>query len=219
MFRTQIAFLALSAALGTTAAAQTMPAPPQAPAAPAAPMAPEAPPAPPAPTPPPPPPPPPAPPAPPSGDAAQVLSILDHFCVPTIHGTAAEQLAPSLGLRRNRDGDWVLPLSGAKRITVTAPNVSNPTVCTLTVLYDVGGDGPIFDALNNWALAHPTPFVPARARETSQVGNETHITSTWSGVETDGEEGLVFIQARTAAGKPLTGRADQATVLFSIRPS
>jgi hypothetical protein len=214
MFRTQIAVLALFAAFGTTAAAQTMPAPPEAPATPPAPAAPMAPATPPAPT-----PPPPAPLAPPSGDAAQILSILDHFCVPAIHGTAAEKLAPSLGLRRNRDGDWVLPLAGSKRIMVTAPNVSNPTVCTLTVLYDVGGDGPIFDALNNWALAHPTPFVPARARETSQVGNETHITSTWSGVETDGEEGLVFIQARTAAGKPLTGRADQATVLFSIRPS
>ena len=219
MFRTQIALLALSLALGTTAAAQTTPAPPEAPAAPpapAAPMAPEAPPAPPAPT---PPPPPPAPPAPPTGDAAQVISVLDHFCVPAIHGTAAEKLAPSLGLRRNRDGDWILPLGGAKRITVTAPNVSNPTVCTLMVLYDVGGDGPIYDALNNWALAHPTPFVPARAHETSQVGDETHVTSTWSGTETDGEEGLVFIQARTAAGKPLTGRADQATVLFSIRPN
>ena len=112
-----------------------------------------------------------------------------------------------------------MALGGPKRITVTAPNVSNPTVCTLTVMYDVGGDGPIYDALNNWALAHPTPFVAARAHETSQVGDETHITSTWSAVEADGEEGLVFIQARTASGKPLSGRADQATVLFSIRPS
>jgi hypothetical protein len=213
MFRTRGAFLALFAALGTTAAAQTMPAPPEAPAAP---MAPEAPPAP---APAPPPPPPPAPPTPPSGEAAQVISILDQFCVPTIHGTAAEKLAPSLSLRRNRDGDWVLPIAGSKRITVTAPNISNPTVCTLTVLYDVGGDGPIYDALNNWALAHPNPYVPARAHETSQVGDETHVTSTWSAVEADGAEGLVFIQARTANGKPLTIRADQATVLFSIRPS
>jgi hypothetical protein len=92
-------------------------------------------------------------------------------------------------------------------------------VCSLTVLYDVGGDGPIYNALNAWALAHPTPYAQARTKESSTVGDETHITSTWSAVEADGEEGLVFIQARTHDGKPLNGRADQATVLFSIRPN
>jgi hypothetical protein len=89
----------------------------------------------------------------------------------------------------------------------------------MTVLYDLGGDGPIYTALNNWALAHPNPYVQARKQESSQVGDETHITSTWSAVEDDGAEGLVFIQARTVDGKPLSGRVDQATVLFSIRPN
>ena len=122
-------------------------------------------------------------------------------------------------MRKNRNGELVLALGGPKRIVVTPPNAGDPTVCTLTVLYDIGGDGPIYSALNNWAVAHPNPYVPARVRETSQVGDETHVTSTWSAVEADGAEGLVFIQARTADGKPLTFRADQATILFSIRPS
>ena len=145
--------------------------------------------------------------------------MLDHFCAPAITGTPADKLASQLGMRKNRDGDLVLALSGPKRITVTPPTPSDPTVCTLTVLYDIGGDAPIFDALNNWALAHPNPYVQARAHETSQVGGESHITSTWSAVEADGDEGLVFIQARTADNKPLTFRADQATILFSIRPN
>jgi len=139
--------------------------------------------------------------------------------VPTIGGAPADKLAGQMGLRKNRYDELVLALGGPKRITVTPPNSSNPTVCTLTVLYDIGGDGPIYDALNNWALAHANPYVQARTRETSQVADETHVTSTWSAVETDGAEGLVFIQARTADGKPLAGRTDQATILFSIRPN
>jgi hypothetical protein len=157
--------------------------------------------------------------APPTGDAAQIISVLDHFCVPAIGGAKPEKLASQVGLRKNRDDDFVLSLGGPKRITVTPPDPANPTVCSLTVLYDIGGDGPIYTALNNWALAHANPYVLARDHETSQVGDETHVTSTWSAVEADGAEGLVFIQARTADNKPLTSHADQATVLFSIRPN
>ena len=197
MIRTRVALLALFATLATRALAQTPPNPP--PAAPAAPATPT--------------------PPPPTGDAAQVISVLEHLCIPAIGGTPADKLASQLGMRKNRDDDLVLALASPKRIAVTPPNASNPTVCTLTVLYDIGGDGPIYDALNNWALAHPNPYVQARAHEASQVGGESHITSTWSAVEADGAEGLVFIQARTAAGKPLTFRADQATILFSIRPN
>jgi len=216
MVGVRLGFLTLFTALAATALAQTPPSPPEPPPAPAAPVAPAAaaaPEAPAAPTPPPPPP------APATGDAAQVLSVLDHFCVPAIGGAPTDKLASQLGMRKNRYDELVLALGGSKRITVTPPNPSNPTVCILTVLYDVGGDRPIYDALNNWGQAHANPYVQARVRETSQVGDETHVTSTWSAVEADGAEGLVFIQARTADGKPLNGRADQATILFSIRPS
>ena len=213
MVRVRVALLTLLAAAATAASAQTPPSPPDAPAtpsAPAAPMAPEPLPAPPA---------PPAPPPPPTGDAAQIIAALDKFCVPAIKGTAPNKLSGALGLRKNRDDDWVLSLGGPKRITITPPNPSDPNVCTLTVLYDIGGDAPIYEALNNWAVAHTNPYVQAKKQESAQVGDETHVTSTWSAVEDDGAEGLVFIQARTADGKPLTGRADQATVLFSIRPN
>ena len=37
--------------------------------------------------------------------------------------------------------------------------------------------------------------------------------------ETRSTEGLVLIQAKRADGRPLSGRADQATVLFSITPN
>jgi hypothetical protein len=210
MVRASIALVVLLAAGAASASAQ-VPETPPAPAAPSA-AAPEAPPAPPAaPTPPPPPP--------PTGDAAQVISLLDNFCVPALKGKPIDKLARSLGLHKDYDDNLVLSLGGAKKITVSPPIPSNPTVCSLSVLYDIGGDGPIYTALNNWALAHANPYVEAKAHETSQVGDETHVTSTWSAVEADGAEGLVFIQARTADGKPLTGRADQATILFSIRPN
>jgi hypothetical protein len=162
---------------------------------------------------------PPSPPAAPAaGDAAQVLTVLDRFCVPAVGGTPANKLAPALGIRTNRDGDLVLALSGSNRITITPPDVSNPKVCILTVLYDVGADGPIFDALNGWALARKVPYTPGKVHESSVAGDQTIVSSTWEGTEADGEEGLVFSQARTADGKPLTAGADQATVIFSVQP-
>jgi hypothetical protein len=190
MFRA-IAALTL---LATAAAAQT--APDQPPAPPAA-----------------------APAAAPTGDAAQVIAVLDRLCAPALAGGKGDKLAAQMGLRKNRDDDWVLSLGGPKRITVTPPNVSNPDVCSLVVLYDIGGDGPIYTALNNWALAHPNPFVQARNHEASQAGDETRTISTWSAVEDNGANGLLFIQERTADGKPLNFRTDQAQIQFSIRPN
>jgi hypothetical protein len=210
MARVRIALAALFCATASAAFAQDMAAPPTPatpPAAPAPDSTPAAPMAAPAPRP------------APTGDAAQIISVIEHFCTPAIKGGDAGKLAGPLGLRKNRDGDFVLALGAGKRITVTPPDTSNPTVCSMTVLYDIGGDGPIYDALNNWALSQPNPYVEARTKESSQVGGETHITSTWSAVEADGAEGLLLIQARTADGKPLNGRADQANILFSIRPS
>jgi hypothetical protein len=156
--------------------------------------------------------------APIAGDAAQILTVLDRFCVPAIGGAPAGKLAPALGIRANRDGDLVLALSGSDRITITPPDVSNPNACILTVLYNIGADRPIFDALNGWALAHKVPYTPGKVRESSAAGDQTIIISTWEGTEADGDEGLVFSQARTADGKPLTANADQATIIFSVQP-
>jgi hypothetical protein len=207
MARVSIALVGLFCAAASTAFAQDVAAPPSPPAPPAPGAAPVA------------PTPAPAPRPAPTGDAAQIINVLDNFCTPAIHGGVADKLAGPMGLHKNRDGDLVMSLGAGKRITVSPPNPANPNVCTLTVLYDIGADGPIYDALNNWALSHANPYVEARIKESSRVGDEAHVTSTWSAVEADGDEGLVFIQARTADGKPLGGRADQATILYSIRPS
>jgi hypothetical protein len=196
MIHIRAALLAVFAAAALPAAAQEAPA-----AAPPAPAA------------------APAPPAPVSGDAAQLLSVLDHVCIPIIGGAKASAVAPALGMRINRDGDLVMQLDGSKRITVTPPNEANPRLCTLTMVYDIGGDGVIFDALNGWAHAKPVPYESRRVKDSSQVDNETHITSTWDGAEAGATEGLVLIQAKRADGRPLSGRGDQATILFSITPN
>jgi hypothetical protein len=152
-------------------------------------------------------------------DAAQVISVIDRICIPMIGGAKASTVAPALGLRTNRDGDLVLRLEGGKQITVTPPNGANPTLCTLTAVYDIGGDGAVYDALDSWSRARPVPYEQRRAKETAQAGDETHVTSTWVGAEAAGTEGLVLIQAKRADGRPLSGRGDQATILFSITPN
>jgi hypothetical protein len=154
-----------------------------------------------------------------AADAAQVVSVIEHVCIPMIGGAKASTVAPALGMRTNRDGDLVMRLEGGKQITVTPPNGANPTLCTLTAVYDTGGDGAVYDALDGWSHARPVAYEQRRSKETAQAGDETHITSTWVGAEAAGTEGLVLIQAKRADGRPLSGRGDQATILFSITPN
>ena len=154
-----------------------------------------------------------------AADAAQIVSVIDRVCIPIIGGAKASAVASAVGMRTNRDGDMVMQLEGSGRITVSPPSESNPTVCTMTALYDIGGDGAVYDALNGWAHARTIPYEQRRTRESSQVDNETHVTSTWIGTEGTSAANLVLIQEKRADGRSMTGRADQATILFSITPN
>lgn len=126
-----------------TAAPSTPPAAtPDATAAPAAPAAPaaEAPPA-----------------VPTTGDGAQIIQLVEKFCVPLVRGGNFDQLAKANGMKSNRrDGSWSVQLGTVSRdysVTFSAPGV-NKDVCRGEVHYAVGQDKPIVEAINIWSFLH-----------------------------------------------------------------
>jgi hypothetical protein len=158
-----------------------------------------------------PPPPPPA----PTGEAASVISMLEKACIPLIKGQDPKAVATANGLRRSRD-DLVLQLPGVQRITLAPPTMANPTVCTLTVNYDVDQSKPLVDALGNWGSIQTPPMAPLGSGFQSGPG----MTGwSWSGDSAQTHTGLVLTVQKTPDGKPVGKGYDVATVLFSLTGS
>jgi hypothetical protein len=217
-FRTGLASAAILAFVTSAALAQTpAPAtpPPAAPPAPATP-APDATPAPaavPA------PPPPPAPkPLPTTGEIVQILSALDHACVPLVGGANPKSTAQAAGMRVNRDGDLYLNLDGGNKITIAAPSPANPTNCAMTVTYATGGGDAILDGLAAWASNRPTPLPAEKVAAQTPEDRGIAVTSTWVAYGPPRTEGLLYIQHKKADGSPLNTTHESADILFSNRP-
>jgi hypothetical protein len=136
--------------------------------------------------------------------------------VPLIAGRDPDAVSKSAGVR-DRDGQWVLTVDGRKEIMVLPPTPANPNVCSLTVKYDVGGEKPILDLLNAWALANSLEV--RRVREESEGPLRDRRTSSWEGNRQGAPTALVFSEEKTKDGRPVAGDLDQATVLLSIARS
>lgn len=205
-----VTLIASALIAATSAAAQTAPAASGEPPATPAPMEPA------------PSPPPAAAPAktlPTSGDAAQFLSVLDRVCTPLLNGAKPADVIAAAGLRKGREDALYLPLDGGKRINITPPRYNNPTICALDVVYDVGGGDAVFNALDAWASLHPTVLAPLRVREQSQIDNELHIISSWTGAGAKATEGLLLVQRKRADGGPLSANREQAQIIYSLTPN
>jgi hypothetical protein len=195
-------FAASAASAQTTdaPAAPAAPAQPPAAAAPAAPAAPAA-----------------AAPAAPaiSGFGASVIGVIEKACLPMIRGQDPKAVATGAGFKRSRD-DYVLQLAGVERITLSPPTTANPTVCTLSVSYQLDQTKALADSLGAWAGAQSPPLAPLGSAYSSSPG-----MTGWSWTLDDGktQEGLVFNAQRSADGKPLGKGSDVGTVLFSYRSS
>ncbi len=92
-----------------------------------------------------------------TGDGAQVLQLVEKFCVPLVRGGNFDQLAKANGMKNNRrDNTWSIQLGAASKdynITFSAPGV-NKDVCRGEVHYAVGQDQPIVQALLVWSFLH-----------------------------------------------------------------
>jgi hypothetical protein len=204
-----------AAAAGGAAYAQ-----PTAPLAPPPPAAAPAPPPPPAPAPPPAPPTPPAPPAPaaPAAPAAAIGPYLNQaiekVCIPLIQGQKINDVAKANGLRHFHD-DWLLQGPGVERVIISLPTVANPTICNMTVDYELGQTLGIVTVLGNWAASQNPPLdvLESGSAVGPGVTGWTWAVDTSSG----GHTGVVFDHQTSPDGKPLGRGFDVGTLMFSYK--
>ena len=156
-----------------------------------------------------------APSAPGSGASAYVATIVEKACIPLIKGQDAKAVAAATGMKRKGDG-LLLTLPGVERIALDPPTEANPTVCTLTVNYEMDQAKSLADALSSWAAAQTPTLAPLSTGYQPRPG----VTSwSWTADTSSMHEGLVLNTEKTPDGKPLGHGYDVATVLFSLSGS
>jgi hypothetical protein len=153
-----------------------------------------------------------------TGDGAVVLSILQRVCVPLVKGGNFDQLAKSAGMKKVRGGAYVAALGGNKAYTITVqPPGSNSNVCQTDIHYALGGEQPIITALNVYSFLHDPELQLQRNDYIVGGDNIKRITLSWEHYTDKESTGIVFVQLKSADGAALSGKYDQATLLYSER--
>jgi hypothetical protein len=97
-----------------------------------------------------------------TGDGAQLISLVEKFCVPLVRGGNFDQLAKANGMKNNRrDATWSIQLGTTSKdysVTFSSPGV-NKDVCRGEVHYAVGQDKPIVEAINIWSFLHQPELI------------------------------------------------------------
>jgi hypothetical protein len=157
-------------------------------------------------------PPPPAPAPPPSTIAPYILSTLQKVCVPLIHKEKVKQVAAANGFRLRRN-ELELRLPGVDKITVSPPSVANPTVCTLSLEYQIDQTPGLVAALSAWAAAQSPPLQPG---DVGYQATPAIKSWTWTGGVAPMREAVVFNARKTPDGRPVGKDHDEGTILFSL---
>lgn len=161
---------------------------------------------------------PPPPTLPTTGDGAEVISVVNNICVPSVRGASVESVAKPLGFKFNRRANAWSKTMGAKPYEISVlPKGSNENVCNVTIKYAVGQAKPIVNALNIWAFLHQ-PDMPMQ-RNDFIVGADgiKRITLSWEYFTDKESTGLVLVQLKNPDDSPLDKKFDQATILYSER--
>ena len=149
----------------------------------------------------------------PAAIAPYLQSAIEKVCLPLIAGAKIKDVAQATGLRHSRD-DWMLQGPGVEKVVITIPSVANPTVCTMTVNYELGQTDGVVAVLSGWAAAHNPPLAVLSAGYAANPG----VTG-WSWeLDTPAQHvGLVFDAQKGPDGKPVGKGFEVGTLLFSAR--
>ncbi len=160
------------------------------------------------------PPAPPAAPAPPSAAIGPYLiQTIEKICLPLIHGDKLKDVVQANGLRHFHD-DWLLQGPGVERVIITPPSIANPTVCQMTLNYELDQTAGIVALLGNWSAAQNPPMQVLAAGSAVGPG----VTGwTWERDDPSGHQGLVFDRQTSPDGKPLGRTFEVGTMLFSSK--
>ena len=148
--------------------------------------------------------------APPAAIAPYLVTAIDKVCDPLIHGQKLKDVSQATGLRRFRDS-YALQGPGVERVIINPPSVANPTVCQMTINYEVGQTPGVVAALSNWAASQNPPLQVLSAGYAAGAG----VTGwTWEYDSGAVHQGLVF-DYQSADGKPMGRTFEVGTLLYS----
>ncbi len=148
--------------------------------------------------------------APPAAIAPYLVTAIDKVCDPLIHGQKLKDVSQATGLRRFRDS-YALQGPGVERVIINPPSVANPTVCQMTINYEVGQTPGVVAALSNWAASQNPPMQVLSAGYAAGAG----VTGwTWEYDSGAVHQGLVF-DYQSADGKPMGRTFEVGTLLYS----
>lgn len=154
-----------------------------------------------------------------SGDGAVILNVLEKICVPMVRGQSIDQLAPSLGMKKNRrDNTWSMPLGGDKNYTVSIWNQGvNKDVCQAEVHFAPGQDAPIVKAVNVWSFLHKPELILQANYVAVDADGVKRVRKSWEHLESNSSVAVNFTTWRKPDDTPLNKAYDTGILYYQER--
>jgi len=154
-----------------------------------------------------------------SGDGAVILNVLEKICVPMVHGQSVDQLAPALGMKKNRrDNTWSMPLGGDKNYTVSIWNQGvNKDVCQAEVHFAPGQDAPIVKAVNVWSFLHKPELILQANYVAVDADGVKRVRKSWEHLESNASTAVNFTTWRKPDDSPLNKAYDTGILYYQER--
>jgi len=154
-----------------------------------------------------------------SGDGAAVLNVLEKVCVPLVRGQPLDQLAPAIGMKKNRrDNTWSMPLGGDKNYTISILNPGvNKDVCQAEVHFAVGQDAPIVKAINIWSFLHKPELILQANYVAVEGDNVKRVRKSWEHLESNASTAVNFTTWRKPDDSPLNKNYDTGILYYQER--
>jgi hypothetical protein len=146
------------------------------------------------------------------------IAALDRVCLPVLKGGDLDKSAKAAGFR-NKDGQWVMSVTGRSEIDLNPPDTANPSVCGASITAPAASGLALRQALDSWAQRQTPPLAPVKMDATVAGPSHQWTTSSWSGTTPAGVEGVVLSQEQPKAGAPSQSAVGQATLLVTLTHS
>jgi hypothetical protein len=154
-----------------------------------------------------------------AGDGAVLINVLEKICVPQVRGQSIDQLAPALGMRKNRrDNTWSMPLGGDKNYTVTIWTQGvNKDVCQAEIHFAVGQDAPIAKAINIWSFLHKPELILQANYVAVDADGVKRVRKSWEHLESASSTAVNFTTWRKPDDSPLNKNYDTGILYYQER--
>jgi hypothetical protein len=148
-----------------------------------------------------------------------VLNVLERVCVPLVRGGNLDQLAASVGMRKNRrDGTWSMGLGGGRDYTISVqPPGVNKDVCQAEVHYAVGQDAPIVKAINVWSFLHRPELILQANYVAVDPDGVKRVRKSWEHLETNASTAVNFTTWRKPDDSPLNRNYETGMLFYQER--